>query len=56
MFNLLLKSAGLVVVIAIFALFQPAQAQTKVQQLPNTYSLEDCIRIALETNPQVKIS
>ncbi|QRR03646.1 TolC family protein [Dyadobacter sandarakinus] len=32
----------------------PALAQKDVTQPPNTYSLEDCIRIALETNPQVK--
>jgi outer membrane protein len=51
-----LKSAILVVTIAALATFQPAYSQTKVQQPPNTYSLEDCIRIALETNPQVKIS
>lgn len=53
MFHSLLKSAFLV---AAFATFQPVFGQTKVQQPPNTYSLEDCIRIALETNPQVKIS
>lgn len=39
-----------------FASHQDSWAQSKVQQAPNTYSLEDCIRIALETNPQVKIS
>lgn len=32
------------------------QAQQNVSQPANTYSLEDCIRIALETNPQVKQS
>lgn len=32
------------------------QAQENVSQPANTYSLEDCIRIALETNPQVKQS
>jgi outer membrane protein len=31
-------------------------AQKDVNQPANTYSLEDCIRIALETNPQVKQS
>jgi outer membrane protein len=31
-----------------------AFAQNNVNQPANTYSLEDCIRIALETNPQVK--
>ncbi|MCE6990378.1 TolC family protein [Dyadobacter sp. CY323] len=33
-----------------------AFAQRNVDQPANTYSLEDCIRIALETNPQVKLS
>lgn len=56
MFNSLLKSAILIVAITGFASFQIVYGQTKVQQPPNTYSLEDCIRIALETNPQVKIS
>jgi outer membrane protein len=32
------------------------QAQQNVSQPANTFSLEDCIRIALETNPQVKQS
>lgn len=31
-------------------------AQKDVSQPSNTYSLEDCIRIALETNPQIKQS
>ncbi|WP_031529343.1 TolC family protein [Dyadobacter crusticola] len=31
-------------------------AQKDVNQPANTYSLEDCIRIALETNPQIKQS
>ncbi|TLU95029.1 TolC family protein [Dyadobacter sediminis] len=36
-------------------MFLPAAfAQTNINQPANTYSLEDCIRIALETNPQVK--
>ncbi len=56
MFHSLLKSALLGLIISVFASFQNTYAQTKVQQPPNTYSLEDCIRIALETNPQVKIS
>lgn len=56
MFHSLLKSAFLVAAFATIATFQPVFGQTKVQQPPNTYSLEDCIRIALETNPQVKIS
>lgn len=38
-------------------LFASAQGQTNVsKKADNTYSLEDCIRIALETNPQVKQS
>jgi outer membrane protein len=56
MFRPLLKSAFLALGVAICASFQPASAQTKVQQPADTYSLEDCIRIALETNPQIKIS
>ncbi|KAA6441697.1 hypothetical protein FEM33_01500 [Dyadobacter flavalbus] len=35
-------------------LLPAAFAQNNVNQPANTYSLEDCIRIALETNPQVK--
>ena len=50
------KSVLLAIIIAGFASFQTVCGQAKVQQAPNTYSLEDCIRIALETNPQVKIS
>jgi outer membrane protein len=50
------KSVLIALIIAGFASFQNVSAQAKVQQAPNTYSLEDCIRIALETNPQVKIS
>jgi outer membrane protein len=34
----------------------PAFAQKDVTQPANTYSLEDCIKIALETNPQLKQS
>ncbi|MEO6283588.1 MAG: TolC family protein [Dyadobacter sp.] len=34
----------------------PAFAQNDVTQPANTYSLEDCIKIALETNPQLKQS
>jgi outer membrane protein len=56
MFRSLLKSATWVVVLATIAPFQTAFAQSKVQQPADTYSLEDCIRIALETNPQVKMS
>lgn len=56
MFRSLQKSALRILLIAVFAPYGIAYAQKKVQQPPNTYSLEDCIRIALETNPQVKIS
>ncbi|MHA4738355.1 TolC family protein [Dyadobacter sp. MSC1_007] len=34
----------------------PVFAQKDVSQPSNTFSLEDCIRIALETNPQIKQS
>jgi outer membrane protein len=50
------KSVLIALIIAGFTSFQSVSAQTKVQQAPNTYSLEDCIRIALETNPEVKIT
>jgi outer membrane protein len=56
MFRSLLKSATWVVALATFGSFQSTFAQSKVQQPADTYSLEDCIRIALETNPQVKMS
>nr|WP_295929833.1 TolC family protein [uncultured Dyadobacter sp.] len=35
---------------------ETAMAQKNVDQPAHTYSLEDCIRIALETNPQIKQS
>jgi len=56
MIKSLRKSVFFAVVIAGFTSFQSVFGQVKTQQPPNTYSLEDCIRIALETNPQVKIS
>ena len=56
MIKSLRKSVFFAVVLAGFTSFQIVFAQVKTQQPPNTYSLEDCIRIALETNPQIKIS
>jgi outer membrane protein len=56
MFKSVLKFALFNFVFWNFALAQSAVGQTKTQQPANTYSLEDCIRIALETNPQFKIS
>ncbi|WP_229253711.1 TolC family protein [Dyadobacter sp. NIV53] len=56
MIKSLRKSVFYTFLIAGFTSFQMVFGQTKVQQPPNTYSLEDCIRQALETNPQVKIS
>ena len=56
MIKSLRKSVFFTIVLAGFISFQTVFAQVKTQQPPNTYSLEDCIRIALETNPQIKIS
>lgn len=56
MIKSLRKSVFHAFVVIGFASFQTVCGQAKVQQPPNTYSLEDCIRQALETNPQVKIS
>ena len=56
MIKSLRKSVFFAIVLAGFTSFQTVFAQVKTQQPPNTYSLEDCIRIALETNPQIKIS
>lgn len=56
MFNSLLKSAFVSLIICGGAFFNSVNAQANVEQPANTYSLEDCIRIALETNPQVKLS
>ena len=53
MFHSLRYSA---LVLALFGGMTVSQAQQNVSQPANTYSLEDCIRIALETNPQVKQS
>lgn len=50
------KSVLIAWIVAGFTSFQTVSAQTAVQQAPNTYSLEDCIRIALTNNPSVKIS
>jgi outer membrane protein len=55
MFNSLRKST--LVLVTFFAILAGnAFAQKDVSQPANTYSLEDCIRIALETNPQIKQS
>ncbi|TKT92022.1 TolC family protein [Dyadobacter frigoris] len=57
MINSLPKSAFLAFMLCGLVLFQSAYGQTNVpKKADNTYSLEDCIRIALETNPQVKQS
>jgi outer membrane protein len=56
MLHSLLRSVLRVLTVVALSAFQPLFAQSKVQQPPNTYSLEDCIRIALESNPQLKIS
>ena len=54
MFKSLRKSALLVVVFCVCV--TQAFAQKDTSQAANTYTLEDCIRIALETNPSIKIS
>ncbi|MCE7066551.1 TolC family protein [Dyadobacter sp. CY326] len=56
MLKSLRKSALLVVVFCVYIAGKTAFAQQNATQPANTYSLEDCIRIALETNPSVKIS
>ncbi|WP_025764843.1 TolC family protein [Dyadobacter tibetensis] len=56
MFNSLLKYKFLLAVLVSALGVGRGQAQTDVNQPEHTYSLEDCIRIALETNPQVRIS
>ena len=56
MYNSLLKSLLYTTLLVGVMLVSPSFAQKDVDQPANTYSLEDCIRIALETNPQVKIS
>lgn len=57
MTNSLPKSAFLSIMLLGMVLFQSAYGQTNPsKKADNTYSLEDCIRIALETNPQVKQS
>lgn len=56
MFKSLRKSAVLFIVFCVSVAGNTAFAQKDTSQAANTYSLEDCIRIALETNPTVKIS
>jgi len=57
MINSLQKSALIAFMVCGLVLFQSAHGQTTVPgKAENTYSLEDCIRIALETNPQLKQS
>ena len=56
MFNSLLKSAFVLLIVCGGAFVNSVNAQANVEQPAHTYSLEDCIRIALETNPQVKLS
>ncbi len=56
MHHSLLKSLLLAILMIGGVVTLPAFGQKDVQQATNTYSLEDCIRIALETNPQLKIS
>ncbi|CAG5005052.1 hypothetical protein DYBT9275_03503 [Dyadobacter sp. CECT 9275] len=56
MFNWLPKSLFFALILTGVVSVEMAYGQNDVQQPANTYSLEDCIRLALETNPQVKIS
>ncbi|KAA0991519.1 TolC family protein [Dyadobacter aurulentus] len=56
MLNSLLKSALFFSIICAILPVEATLAQKDVNQPANTFSLEDCIRIALETNPQVKQS
>ncbi|MCF0050114.1 TolC family protein [Dyadobacter sp. LJ53] len=56
MLNSLRKSALLFIAFCVFVAGNTAFAQKDTSQAANTYSLEDCIRIALETNPSIKIS
>ena len=57
MINSLQKSAFLAMMVCGLVLFQSAYGQTTTPpKAENTYSLEDCIRIALESNPQLKQS
>lgn len=56
MFHSLRYSALVLALFCGMTVPETVQAQQNVSQPANTYSLEDCIRIALETNPQVKQS
>jgi outer membrane protein len=56
MFNSLRKSALSFIIFCVCVAGNTAFAQKDTSQAANTYSLEDCIRIALETNPSIKIS
>ena len=56
MHKMLPKSFILAIAMTTLASLQQVSAQKDVSQAADTYSLEDCIRVALETNPQVKIS
>ncbi|MCF2486899.1 TolC family protein [Dyadobacter sp. CY347] len=56
MLKSLRKSALLFIVFCVCVAGNTAFAQKDTSQVANTYSLEDCIRIALETNPSIKIS
>ncbi|TLU99087.1 TolC family protein [Dyadobacter luticola] len=51
-----LRNSTLVLLAFIVFTAGNAFGQKDVNQAANTYSLEDCIRIALETNPQIKQS
>ncbi|NIJ53437.1 TolC family protein [Dyadobacter arcticus] len=51
-----LRNSTLVLVTFFVIIAGNSFAQKNVEQAANTYSLEDCIRIALETNPQIKQS
>ncbi len=56
MFHSLRYSALVLALFCGMTVPKTVQAQKNVEQPANTFSLEDCIRIALETNPQVKQS
>jgi outer membrane protein len=56
MLKSLQKSALSLLLICAIVPVEATFAQKDVNQPANTYSLEDCIRIALETNPQIKQS
>lgn len=57
MIKSLQKSVLIALALGGLAAFQVANGQTNVfKKADNTYTLEECIKIALETNPQVKQS